>query len=110
MNVNIYEELGYPNADEQFLKAKLVSHVGDIIRSKNITQAQVAQIAGLTQPQISNVLRGRFRDVSIEKLMRIATSLNHSVHIVIDAVPSESAAIFVEIADAAPDDRVAAIG
>jgi predicted XRE-type DNA-binding protein len=98
MNVNIYEELGYPNAEEQFLKAKLVSHVGDIIRGKELTQAQVAEITGLTQPQISNILRGRFRDVSVEKLMRIATSLHHSIHIVIDPDPSESAAIYVELA------------
>ena len=98
MNVNIYEELGHPNSEEQFLKAKLVSHVSDIIRSLNLTQSQVAEITGLTQPQISNILRGKFRDVSLEKLMRLTTSLSHSVHIVIDPKPSESAGIYVEMA------------
>jgi len=97
MNINVYKELDYPNADEQFVKAKLVSQVGDIIRGKNLTQAQVAEATGLTQPQISNILRGRFRDISIEKLLRIATSLHHSVHIVIDQNPSENADISVEL-------------
>ena len=95
MNINVYEELGHPNAQEQFLKAKVVSMIGEIIKRMELTQTQVAEMAGLTQPQISNILRGKFRDISLEKLFRILIMLNHSIRIYVDDAPSEKAEIVV---------------
>jgi predicted XRE-type DNA-binding protein len=63
MNINVYEEIGFPNAEQMFLKAKLVSRISDIITDTGLTQSKVAEIAGLTQPQVSNILRGRFEDI-----------------------------------------------
>jgi predicted XRE-type DNA-binding protein len=101
MNINTYEELGHPNAEDQYIKAQLVSHVADIIRRMELTQAEVAERTDLTQPQVSNILRGRFRDVSIEKLLRITNALKHNVRIVIDQDASEAADTTVEMAVAA---------
>lgn len=97
MNVNVYEETGTPNASEMLLKAQIVSLVGDVIRSKSMTQTQIAKLSGLTQPQISNILKGRFRDISVEKLMRILTALHHNVRISVDPVPTDTAEIYVEM-------------
>ena len=37
---NVYADLGYPNAEEMLIKAKLVSKIADIVRGKGLTQAR----------------------------------------------------------------------
>ncbi len=44
------------------------------------------------------MLRGICKDISVERLLRVANSLQHSVRIVIDPLPSENADTTVELA------------
>ena len=53
---NVYADLGYRNADEMLVKAKLVHKISEIVRSKGLTQAETAKILGLTQPKVSALL------------------------------------------------------
>ena len=66
---NVYADLGYSNAREMLVKAKLVSKIADIVRDKGLTQAQTAKVLGLTQPKVSALLRGQFRGISERKLI-----------------------------------------
>ena len=61
---NVYADLGYGNADEMLIKAQLVTKIAEIIRGKGITQTQAAQLLGMSQPKLSNLLRGQFRGIS----------------------------------------------
>lgn len=80
---NVFADLGYPDPGTHLLKAQLVSRIDEIIREQKITQTQAAQIIGLSQPDISRLLKGQFRDVSVERIMRILTRLGCNVDIVI---------------------------
>jgi len=84
---NVYADLGYRDAEEMLVKAKLVRKISEIIRSKGLTQVEAARILGLTQPKVSALLRGQFRGISERKLIDCLTSLGRDVEIVVKDAP-----------------------
>lgn len=80
---NVFKDLGYSDADAHLLKAELVTRIDGIIRQRSITQVEAAKLLGLSQPDVSRLLRGNFREYSIERLLRLLTALGRDVEIVI---------------------------
>ena len=88
---NVFADLGLPDADDHLLKAQLVSRIDGIIRRRKLTQAKAAELLGLSQPDISRLLRGHFRDFSLERLLRLLMALDRDVEIVIRRKPKSRA-------------------
>jgi predicted XRE-type DNA-binding protein len=84
---NVYADLGFADAGEMLIKAQLVSKIAEIIKRKGLTQTQAAQLLGMPQPKLSNLLSGRFRGVSERRLMDCLTKLGRDVQIVVKATP-----------------------
>jgi len=82
-STNVYADLGLPDADEMLVKAQLVTQIGDIIKDAGWTQQEAANIIGLTQPKLSQMLRGRFRGISEAKLLDCLARLGCDVQIVV---------------------------
>lgn len=80
---NVFTDLERPDADVHLLKAELVTRVDKIIRQRNLKQVDAAELLGLSQPDISRLLRGNFREYSIERLLRLLTMLGRDVKMVI---------------------------
>ena len=80
---NVFADLEIPDADAHLLKAKLVTGIEAIVRQRGITQAQAARLLGLSQPDVSRLLRGEFREYSLERLFRLLTALGCDIEIVI---------------------------
>jgi|SRR5215469_5154621 len=80
---NVFADLGFPAAETHLLKAELMSRVQDILEEKQLTQTEAARITGVSQPDLSRMLKGRFRDVSAERIMRMLTKLGCEVDIVV---------------------------
>lgn len=80
-SANVFADLGFPNAEDQLVKAQLASAVNAIIAKRNWTQAQAAEILRTVQPTISDLSRGRFRGISVERLMEWLVALDHDVEI-----------------------------
>jgi predicted XRE-type DNA-binding protein len=80
---NVFADLGFPDAETHLLKAELMSRVQDIIGQKRLTQTRAARITGVSQPDLSRMLKGRFRDVSVERIIRMLTKLGCQVDIVV---------------------------
>src|SRR5437016_13557209 len=80
---NVFADLGFPDAETHLLKAELMSRVQDILTDKKLTQTEAARITGVSQPDLSRMLKGRFRDVSVERIMRMLTGLGCKVDIVV---------------------------
>ena len=80
---NVFADLDRPDADAHLVKAELVSRIDEIIRRRRLTQVQAAELLGLSQPDVSRLLGGNFRDYSIERLLRLLMALGHDVEIVI---------------------------
>lgn len=80
---NVYADLGLADAEGQLVKARLVSRLADLIAALGLSQTQAAARIGIAQPDLSNILRGRFRGYSIERLLRCLTALGSEIDIVI---------------------------
>ena len=82
-SLNVYEQLGFPDAEEMLVKAQLVSQIGEILRQRGWSQQQAAKVLGLTQPKLSKMLRGQFRGISEMKMMDCLVRLGRTVKIVV---------------------------
>ena len=89
---NLFADLGYADPDTHLLKAQLVYRVHEIMRDRKLTQTQVADAVGMSQPDISRLLKGQFRDVSVERIMRMLTRLGCEVDIVVTPQGSQTPA------------------
>ncbi|NLC35304.1 MAG: XRE family transcriptional regulator [Alcaligenaceae bacterium] len=66
---NVFADLGLPDAEKLQIKSGLTVEIAKAIRERGLTQAEVAQRMGLTQPQVSSLLRSEFSNFSERKLM-----------------------------------------
>jgi predicted XRE-type DNA-binding protein len=82
---NVWLQLGFPDAEEHFLKAELVLRLHKAINSLGLTQRAAARRIGTTQPELSKILGGKFTEVSLERLMRFLTALGCHIEIKIGA-------------------------
>jgi predicted XRE-type DNA-binding protein len=84
-NGNVFADLGYPNAEEQQTKAKLVSQIVKLIERQGLTQTEAAARLGIDQPKGSALLADRFRGFSVYRLMCFIAALGGEVEIVTHA-------------------------
>ena len=80
---NVYADFGAYDADQMQLKAQLAMIVGEKLQRKGLTQQQAAQLLGMTQPKLSNLLRGQFRGISEAKMLECLVRLGRDVEIVV---------------------------
>jgi len=80
---NVFADLGIPEPEDHKLKAGLVSKLASIMEELGLTQTATAEMTGISQPDLSRVLRGRFRDFSASRLMKAITSLDSEVEITV---------------------------
>jgi len=66
-------------------RADLMRQIAAIIQDKGWKQAQAADQCGVTQPRISDLLRGRVSCFSLDALVNIATALGQCVRVKLDA-------------------------
>ena len=80
---NVFRGLGIPNGEEHLVKAQLVFKIDSIMKSRLLKQAEVAELLSIKQPDVSNMLRGEFRQFSVERLLRCLVALNHDAEIIV---------------------------
>jgi predicted XRE-type DNA-binding protein len=78
---NVFADLDIPNAGEELIKADLVIKLARTIQSKRLGQARTAAILGITQPQVSNLLRGKTYGFSTDRLLGLLTKIGHDVDV-----------------------------
>jgi predicted XRE-type DNA-binding protein len=80
---NVFKDLGIPNAEEHLVKAQLVFKIDTIMKDRGLKQAEAADLLGVKQPDVSKMLRGDFKQFSVERLLRFLVALDHDVEIVV---------------------------
>lgn len=80
---NVYADLGFADPTEESLKADLVVRIIDEIEGRRLTQAAAARLLGLSQPDVSKLLRGRTGGYSLERLLAFTRALGGDVEIVV---------------------------
>ena len=82
---NVFTDLGFDDAEERLLKAKLAGKIAQLIEEKGWTQAQTAERIALDQPKVSRLLRGQLSGFSADRLFAVLNRLGHSVEVRISA-------------------------
>jgi predicted XRE-type DNA-binding protein len=80
---NVFADIGLPNAEEHLIKAQLVYKIDGIMKDRRLKQVEAASLFGVKQPDVSKMLRGDFRQFSVERLMRFLVALGQDVEIVV---------------------------
>jgi predicted XRE-type DNA-binding protein len=78
---NVFADVGIPNPEVRLLKAELSLAVRHLIEERHITQKEAARLLNTEQPRISDILHGRVRGFSIERLLSYVTALDCDVQI-----------------------------
>ena len=86
---NVFADLGLPDAEELLLKSQIAVELHRAIKARKLTQSAAAKLIGIAQPDLSNVLRGRFRGFSTERLMRMVTAFGRDIDIIVKAPKSK---------------------
>jgi predicted XRE-type DNA-binding protein len=79
---NVFADVGIPDSETHALKAALVHRIAALIKRE---QADAAERMGISQPDVSKMLRGQFRPFSLERLMRFLNALGQHVDIAVKA-------------------------
>ncbi|MGP0020941.1 MAG: helix-turn-helix domain-containing protein [Candidatus Sulfotelmatobacter sp.] len=80
---HVFKSIGVPGAQEHFVKAQLVFKLDTILKKRGLRQVKAADVFGVRQPDVSKMLRGTFRQFSVERLLRFLVALDHDVEIVV---------------------------
>ena len=80
---NLFADLGLPDAGPLFLKAQIVAEIYRLASAKKLTQAQVGKRLAISQPEVSRMFKGHFREYSIERLVAFLTGFDRDVEIVV---------------------------
>ncbi len=80
---NVFKDIGVPNAGEHLIKAQLVFKIDSIMKQRRLKQVEAGKLFGVPQPDVSKMLRGDFRQFSVERLLRFLVALDQDVEIVV---------------------------
>jgi predicted XRE-type DNA-binding protein len=89
---NVFADLGLPNAEEHLVKAQLVYKINGLIKERGLRQVEAAMLFGVRQPDVSKMLRGDFRQFSVERLLRFLVALGQDVEIAVRPAASRKPA------------------
>ena len=83
----MFADLGFPDAAERQAKLRLAYALNQVLEERKLSQAEAAEVLGLTQPKISALRHYKLAGFSVERLMNLLTALDQDVEIVIRRKP-----------------------
>src|ERR1035437_5527641 len=78
---NVYADLGLADAEKLKIKTGLVVEIRKAMRQLGLTQQAAATRMGITQPKVSDMMRGDFSNLSERKLMDCLNRLGYDIEI-----------------------------
>jgi len=86
-NENVFVDCGFPPAEAENLRirAKMMMALTGYIQEGKITQSRAAGIMGVSQPRISDLLRGKIGLFTIDTLVNMVTAAGLKVDVNITA-------------------------
>ena len=82
---NVFEDLGFSRREAVSLQLRsfLAFRLEEFIETERLTQRQAAAFFGVTQPRISNLVRGRIELFSLDALVDMLTRAGVKVEILL---------------------------
>jgi len=78
---NVFEDVGFDRetAENLRIRADLMIELRESIRRKRLTQAQAAKLLGVTQPRVSDLIRGKIALFTIDMLVNMLARVGKKV-------------------------------
>lgn len=78
---NVFKDLGFPakEAAHLLIRSDLMIELMKILRRRRLTQVRAARLLGVSQPRVSDLIRGRVDLFSIDSLVQMLARLGISV-------------------------------
>ena len=72
---NVFNDLGFSRDEAAILqmRADLMADLRKFIKERKLTQAKAAEIFGVSQSRVSDLIRGKWERFSLEMLISLAT-------------------------------------
>jgi predicted XRE-type DNA-binding protein len=86
-NENVFVDCGFPLAEAENLRirAKMMMALTGYIQERKITQSRAARVMGVSQPRISDLVRGKIGRFTIDTLVNMVTAAGLKVNVDITA-------------------------
>jgi len=84
---NVFADMGAAGSEERLAKAELSRIILQTINKRGLKQAEAASLLGITQPDVSDLVRGRLRRFGLERLQRFLTLLGMDVEVRVISKP-----------------------
>lgn len=87
---NVFRDIGFPREEAEHLlvRADLMIQVQKLITSRRLKQKAAAKILGVTQPRVSDLLRGRIDLFSTDALIDLLARLGAEVRLTVKVRPA----------------------
>ena len=82
---NVFADLGFPPEEAEHLKIRsdLMIELCKAIKARGLKQAEAAELLGVTQPRVSDLVRGRLDLFSVDSLIDMLARLGIRVRLVV---------------------------
>lgn len=89
----MFEDIGFSKEEAENLNVRsvLMGKLRSIIEEEGITQARAAELFGVTQPRVSDLVRGKVELFSIDALVNMLGAAGHKVKVSIHSPKGEAA-------------------
>ncbi|MCS6287806.1 MAG: XRE family transcriptional regulator [Nitrospira sp.] len=87
---NVFRDLGFgrEEAEHLLVRADLMIQTQTLLASRGLRQKAAAQVLGVTQPRVSDLLRGRIDLFSTDALIDMVARLGARVRLTVKAHPA----------------------
>jgi predicted XRE-type DNA-binding protein len=94
---NVFDDLGMPDAAAELVKAQLTFQIAKRIRALGLTQTAAAARLGISQPDVSRLMKRRPTGFSTDRLLAVLTALDIDVDIVLrlTSAPAQTAKVSI---------------
>ncbi len=91
---NVFRDLGFDEEEAAHLEVRstLMFTIRKLIQDRRLTQAKAAVLLGVTQPRISDLVRGRIDLFSIDGLVDMLARAGIKVDVTVAPMPERGAA------------------
>jgi len=82
---NVFKDLGFPEEEAEHLRvrADLLIQIQKALKARGLKQAEAAKVLGVTQPRVSDLVRGRIDLFSVDSLIDMLARLGIRVRLVV---------------------------
>lgn len=84
---NVFADLGVPDSEVALLKAQVAIAIELAIERKGITQREAGEIMGIPSSKVSNIVCGRVRGYSLDRLFTYLRRLDVDIEVKMSEKP-----------------------